>query len=92
VRTQLDDLVLSWQHAVDRAIRRFRRGPRPEPAQRRFLIVQIDGLSRAVLADALAKGRMPFSAAPADQPGQPAFGNIPTRGGKYREEVSASRA
>jgi hypothetical protein len=55
VRTQLDDLVLSWQHAVDRAMRRFRRGPRPEP-------------------------------------GQPAFGNIRTRGGKDREEMSASRA
>ncbi|HEV7477293.1 MAG TPA: hypothetical protein VGO02_06100 [Burkholderiales bacterium] len=26
------------------------------------------------------------------QPGQPAFGNIPTRCGKDREEVSASRA
>jgi hypothetical protein len=48
------------QQAVDRAIRRFRRGARPERSQRRLLIVQIDGLSRAVLEHALASGRMPF--------------------------------
>jgi hypothetical protein len=56
----LDDLVLSLQHALDRAVRRFRRGERPQVTQRRLLIVQIDGLSRAVLEHGLATGRMPF--------------------------------
>jgi hypothetical protein len=56
----LDDFVLSCQHAIDRAIRRFRRGARPAVTQRRFLVVQIDGLSRAMLEHGLATGRMPF--------------------------------
>ena len=56
----MDELVLAWQGALDRAIRRFRRGARPQAAERRLLIVQIDGLSRAVLGDALSRGRMPF--------------------------------
>jgi hypothetical protein len=56
----LDDLVLSLQHALDRAIRRFRRGAPPLATHRRLLIVQIDGLSRAVLEHALEAGRMPF--------------------------------
>jgi hypothetical protein len=55
-----DDRVLAVQRALDRAIRRFRRGARPQRAGRRLLIVQIDGLSRAVLGHALASGRMPF--------------------------------
>jgi hypothetical protein len=56
----LDDLVLSLQHGIDRAVRRFRRGERPRVTQRRLLIVQIDGLSRAVLEQGLATERMPF--------------------------------
>lgn len=56
----LDDLVLSWQRAIDRCVRRARRGNPPAVTYRRLLIVQIDGLSRAVLERALASGRMPF--------------------------------
>jgi hypothetical protein len=55
-----DELVLSLQRAIDRAIRRFRRGAAPEETRRRFLIVQIDGLSRAVLDHGLTSGHMPF--------------------------------
>jgi hypothetical protein len=59
--TPLDDLVLSIQRAIDRLVRRLRRGRVPEATgQRRFLIVQIDGLSRDVFARALASGYMPF--------------------------------
>ena len=56
----LDDVVLGLQHRVDRLIRRVRLGPRPVIGRRRLLIVQIDGLSRAVLEQGLAAGRMPF--------------------------------
>src|SRR3989442_12421 len=56
----LDDFFLSLQRGVDRAIRRLRLGPAPRREGRRFLIVQIDGLSRSVLEQALAEGRMPF--------------------------------
>lgn len=56
----LDDLVLSLQRAMDRFIRRLRRGGAPPVTRPRFLIVQIDGLSRAVLDQALASRRMPF--------------------------------
>jgi hypothetical protein len=55
----LDDFVVSSQHVIDRAIRRFRRGEPPARTQRRLLIVQIDGLSRAVLEQAIASGHMP---------------------------------
>ena len=55
-----DDLVLSVQRALDRLVRRLRRGSAPERTHRRLLIVQIDGLSRVVLERALASGRMPF--------------------------------
>ena len=55
-----DELALSFQRAIDRLIRRLRRGSSPEPTHRRLLIVQIDGLSRAVLEHALASGRMRF--------------------------------
>jgi hypothetical protein len=58
----LDDLVLGLQHALDRLVRRLRLGPPPMPGQRRLLIVQIDGLSRAVLEEAIARGRAPFLA------------------------------
>ena len=54
------DLVLSLQLAIDRLVRRLRRGAAPAVTQERFLIVQIDGLSRNVLDKALAAGRMPF--------------------------------
>ena len=56
----LDDLVLSLQRGLDRLIRRLRRGGAPEPTHRRLLIVQIDGLSRAVLEHGLASGHMRF--------------------------------
>jgi len=58
----LDGLVLALQQLIDRLVRRLRLGPAPRPGQRRFVIVQIDGLSRAVLENALAGGRMPFLA------------------------------
>ena len=58
----LDQLVLGLQHALDRLIRRLRLGPPPSAGRRRLLIVQIDGLSRAVLEDAMARGRAPFLA------------------------------
>src|SRR5256884_112332 len=58
----LDDLVLGLQRALDRLVRRLRLGPPPVPGQRRLLIVQIDGLSRAVLEEAMAQGRAPFLA------------------------------
>jgi Type I phosphodiesterase / nucleotide pyrophosphatase len=56
----LDDVVLGLQHLVDRLIRRVRVGPPPATGERRLLIVQIDGLSRSVLEQGLADGRMPF--------------------------------
>jgi hypothetical protein len=56
----LDDLILGLQHAVDRAIRRFRRGAPPPVADKRLLVIQIDGLSRAVLEHGMARGRLPF--------------------------------
>ena len=56
----LDDLVLLLQRAVDRLVRRIRLGRAPDPGRRRLVVVQIDGLSRAVLERALAQGRMPF--------------------------------
>jgi hypothetical protein len=58
----LDDLVLGLQRALDRLVRRLRLGPPPSPGRRRLLIVQIDGLSRAVLEEAMARGRAPFLA------------------------------
>jgi hypothetical protein len=58
----LDEVVLGLQRLVDRAIRRVRLGPAPARGRRRLLIVQIDGLSRSVLEQALATGTMPFLA------------------------------
>ena len=55
-----DDLVLLLQRWLDRLVRRLRLGRAPVPGQRRLLIVQIDGLSRAVLERGLAQGHMPF--------------------------------
>ena len=57
-----DDVVLHVQRRLDRLIRFARLGAAPGPSRRRFLVVQIDGLSRAVLEDALAAGRVPFLA------------------------------
>jgi hypothetical protein len=56
----VDDLVLSAQIALDRAIRRLRRGAAPAVTGRKFLVVQIDGLSRAVLEHGMEKGHAPF--------------------------------
>jgi hypothetical protein len=56
----LDDLALALQRAIDRFVRRLRRGSAPERTHRRLLIVQIDGLSRVVLERGLASGYMPF--------------------------------
>src|SRR5262245_7168383 len=56
----LDELVLLIQRLLDRAIRRLRLGRAPLPSGRRFVIVQIDGLSHAVFEQGLAEGRMPF--------------------------------
>ena len=58
----LDDVVLSLQRAFDRLVRWLRLGPPPAPTRRRLLIVQIDGLSRAVLEEAMARGSAPFLA------------------------------
>jgi hypothetical protein len=58
----LAELALSAQRAVDRLIRRLRRGAALTPTHWRLLVVQIDGLSRAVLEEALASGSMPFLA------------------------------
>jgi hypothetical protein len=60
VKVSLDDLALGVQRAIDRLIRRLRRGSAPERTHRRLLIVQIDGLSRVVLERGLASGYMPF--------------------------------
>src|SRR5262245_3177542 len=56
----VDDVVLLVQRSVDRLVRRLQLGGRPSSGRRRLLIVQIDGLSRAVLEGALAERRMPF--------------------------------
>lgn len=60
MKISADDLVLTLQRAIDRFVRRLRRGGPPMPTHRRLLIVQIDGLSRAVLEQALASKYMPF--------------------------------
>src|SRR5262250_925688 len=55
----LDDLALSLQGLADRIARWARLGPAETTARRRFLVVQIDGLSREVFATALRGGRIP---------------------------------
>jgi hypothetical protein len=57
-----DDVVLRLQRGVDRLIRRARLGRSPQSDGPRLLVVQIDGLSAAVLDQALAERRMPFLA------------------------------
>jgi hypothetical protein len=54
-----DDVVLAVQGGVDRLIRWLRIGEAPVRGRRRLVIVQIDGLSRGVLEQALREGRMP---------------------------------
>jgi type I phosphodiesterase/nucleotide pyrophosphatase len=54
----LDDLFLRAQQAIDRMVRRLRLGAPRVAGRRRLLIVQIDGLSRGVLDQALARGHM----------------------------------
>src|SRR2546428_528466 len=49
----LDDLALGLQRVLDRLVRRLRLGAAPAPGRRRLLIVQIDGLSRAVLEESI---------------------------------------
>jgi hypothetical protein len=56
-----DELALRLQRLLDRLVRRLRLGRAPARTTRRLLVVQIDGLSRAVLEQALAAGRMPFT-------------------------------
>jgi len=56
----LDDLPLALQRGLDRLIRRMRLGPAPLRTRSRLLVVQIDGLSHAMLARAMAEGAMPF--------------------------------
>ena len=58
----LDDLVLALQGLVDRIARWVRLGPTDPNTRRRFLVVQIDGLSREVLESALETGRIPNAA------------------------------
>src|SRR5437870_6073458 len=58
----LDDLALRLQRLLDRLLRRLHLGRAPEATQRRVLIVQIDGLSRSVLEQALADRTAPFLA------------------------------
>jgi hypothetical protein len=59
-RMSPDDIVLLLQRRLDRLVRRCRLGRAPAAGRRRLLVVQIDGLSHAVLERALAEGRMPF--------------------------------
>src|SRR5262252_279583 len=55
----LDDLALSLQGLADRIARWARLGRAETTARRRFLVVQIDGLSREVFETALPAGRIP---------------------------------
>ncbi len=70
----LDDLVLSAQRTIDRLAHRLSGRDRAAPPRRRFLIVQIDGLSRAALEQGLSAGHMPF------------VRRLLNRGGGYRLE------
>ena len=56
----LDDVFLLLQSWLDRLVRRLRLGRAPAVGHKHLLIVQIDGLSRAVLERALRERRMPF--------------------------------
>jgi Type I phosphodiesterase / nucleotide pyrophosphatase len=58
--TTLDDIFLRAQHQLDRVVRRLQLGKPPVSGRPRFLVIQIDGLSRSALEKALKRGRMPF--------------------------------
>src|SRR5205809_47902 len=58
----IDDLVLALQRLVDRFARWVRLGRPAEVVRRRFLIIQIDGLSNSVFEKALASRAMPNTA------------------------------
>jgi len=58
----LDELVLALQGLVDRIARWARLGPTDDNPRRRFLIVQIDGLSKEVFEGALHTGGIPNTA------------------------------
>src|SRR3989475_10461642 len=73
----LDDLVLRLQRWLDRLVRRLYPGRAPEATRRRVLIVQIDGLSRSVLTQALTDGTAPLLA----RPRPPRGGGAPPPGG-----------
>ncbi len=78
----LDDLFLFVQRGIDRLIRRLRLGAPPPVGRRRLLVVQIDGLSRAVLEAALARGDMPVLHELLGHPaGRPRRGRRPSRRG-----------
>ena len=55
----IDDLVLLLQGLVDRVARWARLARTAEVPRRRFLIIQIDGLSREVFESALHSGAVP---------------------------------
>ena len=54
----IDDVVLALQRLVDRFARWVRLGRPAEVVRRRFLIIQIDGLSEAILDKALHSRRL----------------------------------
>ena len=54
----VDDIVLKFQRMVDRVARWARLGVPADPGRRRFLIIQIDGLSEALLDKALRGRRL----------------------------------
>ena len=58
----VDHLVLALQRLVDRFARWVRLGPPAEILPRRFLIIQIDGLSNQVFEKALASRMIPNTA------------------------------
>src|ERR1700758_4442159 len=54
----VDEIVLKLQRLVGRIARRGRVGPPPHASRRRFLVIQIDGLSEAMLDKALRSHRL----------------------------------
>src|SRR5258708_24129475 len=81
MRMSADHLILVLQRALDRFVRRLRRGDPPIPTHRRFLIGPIDGLSRVLLEQGLASGRMPFVKRMVEGDGcqvEPLSGSLPT--------------
>lgn len=55
-----DDFILSIQHGFDRLTRRLRHINPQQQNERRFVVIQIDGLAHRRLKMALESGRMPF--------------------------------